>query len=454
MTSSFSTSRVAQHAAGLVAGLAFLAAPVLAQPLPGEPAAAPATISTTAERIYASTRPRLLQIRTLLAAAGRQSSIGSGFVVSADGLAVTNYHVVSQFALEPADYRLEYTMSDNTRGELKLVAVDIANDLAVVRLDRGAASAFEFDARTLAAGLSKGERLYSMGNPLNLGFTIVEGTFNGTVENSYIERVLFSGAINPGMSGGPTVTPDGFVAGINVAKRTDGELVSFLVPARFAKALLERARTEAPPSAAEIRREIGRQLTTWQAALYKSLADMQFRVSAFGPYQAAESSAPWFTCWAQTNSGQVPKPRAIVNTTQCTSDTRLFISGDLYTGLIQLNHSHYRSVDLNAFQFAAFITQNDRPGWMGITRPKWHTPQRCHEDFLAVSGNGTHPPLRVVWCARAYREFDDLFDVSVAAVTQDRDTEALVSRLAMQAVTHDNAVAMTSRFLEALQWKK
>lgn len=454
MTSARSGSLASLRRLLAAAGVLLAGWSAAAEAQPASPDDSPAAVSSAAERIYETARPRLLQIRTLLAAAGRQSSIGSGFLVSGDGLALTNYHVVSQFALEPANYRLEYTMADNTRGALTLLAIDLANDLAVVRLDRGGDAFFELDEREAGTPLAKGERLYSMGNPLNLGFTIVEGTFNGRVENSYIERVLFSGAINPGMSGGPAVTPQGRVVGINVAKRTDGELVSFLVPARFAAVLLDRARNAPPPSAAELREEIGRQLMSWQASLYKSVADLELRASAFGPYQAAESSAPWFSCWARTNAGQAPKPRAIVNTTVCNSDTRLFISGDLSTGTIQLNHSHYRSVDLNAFQFAAFISQNDRPPWMGGWQSKWYTRQRCHEDFVAVSQPEPHPPLRLVWCARAYREFQGLFDVSVVALTQDRSDEALVSRLAMQAVTHENAVALTSRFLDALQWKK
>ena len=73
-------------------------------------------MSAAAESIYASTRPGLLQIRTLVEAAGRQSSIGSGFLVGADGLAVTNYHVVSQDALEPKTYRLEFARPDGTQG--------------------------------------------------------------------------------------------------------------------------------------------------------------------------------------------------------------------------------------------------------------------------------------------------------------------------------------------------
>ena len=85
---------------------------------------------------------------------------------------------------------------------------------------------------------------------------------------------------------------------------------------------------------------------------------------------------------------------------------------------------------------------------------KWHTQQRCHDDFLTGSREDGRPPLRAVWCARAYREFDGLYDVWVMTVTQDRGTEALVSRLSMQGVTYPNAMALGKRFIEAVQWTK
>src|SRR5215469_6431390 len=122
---------------------------------------APETASV-AERVYAAARPRLLQIRTLLTAADRQSSIGSAFLVSADGLAITNYHVVSQYALEPATYRLEYAAADGSHGEVKLLAIDVANDLALVHVDRHDQPFFGFDDRALNGDVPKGERLYSM----------------------------------------------------------------------------------------------------------------------------------------------------------------------------------------------------------------------------------------------------------------------------------------------------
>lgn len=417
-----------------------------AQPAaPGEPAAA--------ERIFAGAPPRLLQIRTLVASAGRQSTLGSGFLVSADGLAITNYHVVSQVALEPKTYRLEYTAADGSRGDLKLLAIDLPNDLAVVRLDKRDVPFFSFDDG--ARGLSKGERLYSMGNPLDLGFTIVEGTYNGLVERSYNERIHFTGALNPGMSGGPAVTGEGRVVGVNVAKQFGSELVSFLVPGRFAAALLGRVQDDDPPAAPDFRAEIGRQLAGWQADLYKSLGDTGFRTVTFGPYRAPETAAPWITCWAQTNAGAVPKPRASVNSTNCNSDTRLFIASDLNTGLIQLSHSYVRTVDLNQFQFATFLSQQSQPRLIGGgALRKWYTQQRCYEDFVVTSAARDRPPLRVVWCAHAYREFGGLYDVSVMAVTQDRGSEALVSRLSLQAVSYADAVTLGKRFLEAVQWNQ
>jgi serine protease Do len=409
---------------------------------------------SAAEQLYAAARPKLLQIRTLVATAGRQSSLGSGFLVSSDSLAITNYHVVSQFALEPATYRLEYATVDGARGEVKLLAIDLANDLAVVRLEKHGAPFFQFNSRATGDGLPKGEHLYSMGNPLDLGFTIVEGTYNGLVERSYNERLHFTGAVNPGMSGGPAVASDGRVVGINVAKQVGGELVSFLVPARFAVALLARAHAAEPLSPHHIRTEIGRQITAWQEKLYAALNAQGFRSTSLGPYRALESAAPWFTCWARTTAGQVPKPRATVDSGSCYSDTRLFIANDLSTGFIQVSQSYLRSADLNSFQFATFLSNYGLGSLPGGWKQKWYTPQRCREDFIAVSQTEKPLPLRILWCAHAYREFDGLYDVVATATTQNSDSEALVVQLSLQAVSYDNAVALTKQVFEGVQWTK
>ncbi|HUZ72650.1 MAG TPA: serine protease [Stellaceae bacterium] len=412
-----------------------------------------AALSTTAETVYAAARPQLLQIRTILDAAGRQYVLGSGFIVSSDGLAITNYHVVSEYALEPQTYRLEYAMADGTHGNLQLVALDVANDLAVVRLDRRNPNYFQFSAPAIAGELPKGERLFSMGNPLDLGFTIVEGTYNGPVERTYNQRLHFSGAINPGMSGGPAVAADGKVVGVNVSHEIGGELVSFLVPVRFAAELLARAQ-EQPSPPKDLTVEIGRQFTLWQAGLYRSFDALGFRAVAIGDYEAPESTAPWFQCWGRTNAGQVPKPRAVVDTSMCSSDTELFIANDLTTGRIRLVHSYVKSTSLNEFQFAAFLSRQARPGLGRGWSRKWQTRERCHEDFVAVATGTRRLPLRAVWCARAYRAFPGLYDVALTAVTQDNGDEALAVELDMQGVLYRTAMTLGEHFLKAVRWTK
>ena len=165
-----------------------------------------------------------------------------------------------------------------------------------------------FDERALAGRLPKGERLYSMGNPLDLGFTIVEGTYNGPVERSYNERIHFSGAINPGMSGGPDRhrrRPRGRRQRRQATRWRAGELPRAGALRRSAA----RARAHARHAVGQgIRAEIGRQLAIWQAGLYKSVGDEGFRTDHDRPLPAPESAAPWFTCWARTNAGPGAAP--------------------------------------------------------------------------------------------------------------------------------------------------
>jgi len=438
----------------LVAGL-FAAGAAIAQPPPAAPVAPEVQqlpLSTTAERVYDHAKPRIVQIRTLLQAAGRQTSIGSGFLVSADGMAITNYHVVSRFALDPRTYRLEYLAPDGAKGALKLLAIDVGHDLAVVKLERADLPYFAFDPRALAGRLPKGERIYAMGNPLDLGFTIVEGTFNGLVDKSYDERIHFSGAINPGMSGGPVTAGDGRVVGVNVAKRLDGEQVGFLVPASYAAALIERARKGSALVVDKAREEVGRQLDAWQAAFYEALRAGGFRSSTIGPYRGLESAAPWVTCWAATNADQVPKPRTAVNTTRCSSSTGIFVSDLILTGRVELSYSYYKAIDLNAFQFAKELSQRSGGNAVDPRVGKRLTGQECHDDFVAAAPS--RPPLRATWCMRAYREFEGLYNVTLLALTQDQDREALLAQLTMQGVSHANAVALGRRFLEAIEWQR
>ena len=198
--------------------------PATAAPAATEHAALPPP-SSAAQKLYTAARADILQVRVLLKNGRTQSSVGSGFLIGTGDLVVTNYHVVSQFALDPDTYVGEWVDTSGKRGNVELLAVDVLHDLAVVRVSRHGTGFFKMPAQL--AELTQGQYLYSMGNPLDLGFAISEGAYNGVVTRSFYDQLMFTGPINSGMSGGPSVTAGGDVAGINVSKRLDGELVSF-----------------------------------------------------------------------------------------------------------------------------------------------------------------------------------------------------------------------------------
>ena len=148
------------------------------------PAAAPA-LSMSARKVYAQARSQLLQIRTVLKGRASQTSVGSGFFVSRAGHIITNFHVVAEAALKPARYDLVYVTADGREAPLQILQLDVLHDLALLKAaDAPGPTGAGFDAlgfRAPAQPLAQGERIYSLGNPLDVGFAVTEGTYNGLV---------------------------------------------------------------------------------------------------------------------------------------------------------------------------------------------------------------------------------------------------------------------------------
>ena len=189
-----------------------------ATPLPAPP------VSLSARKIYEQARPSLVQIRTLLKGRASQTSVGSGFFVTAQGHILTNFHVVSEAALKPERHDLVYVTADGREAPLAILQLDVLHDLALLRAGDAGASAGRpgraFDAlpfRPANEPLAQGERIYSLGNPLDVGFAFTQGTYNGLVARSFYPQIFFGGALSAGMSGGPALDDEGHVIGVNVA---------------------------------------------------------------------------------------------------------------------------------------------------------------------------------------------------------------------------------------------
>lgn len=405
----------------------------------------PAALSRDARRIYELSRDKLVQIRTLLRNANTQASIGSGFFVSADGLIVTNFHVASQLALEPERYRGVYVTMEGQEGEVELLAFDVQHDLAVLRAKGRTAAAPVLDFRPVSEALAQGERIYSLGNPLDIGFAVTEGTYNGLVRRSFYPRIFFGGTLNPGMSGGPAVDDAGRVLGVNVAKRLDGEQVSFLIPAEFAQALVQRA-ANAQPITQPAHAEMTRQLMEHQQRLTDRFLKAPFREQRHGNYRVPVPDDALARCWG---SGRDPGfPALNLERTQCRADSDV-VAGDFNTGAVRLSYEAYNAPSLGAARFARVYSKSFANEQLATRGNRHQTAAECAERYVTDGSL----PLRAVVCMSAYRKLPGLYNMTVLAVAVNQPTQGVLGRLDVQGVAFDNGMKLAGQYLKAFRWE-
>jgi len=169
---------------------------------------------------------------------GTQQDIGSGFVVSADGLIVTNKHVV-------ADTTLAYKVStsDGKTYDVSTISRDPNNDIAVLKISPTTSSGLQPVELGDSSGLQVGQFVIAIGTALGeFRNTVTTGVISGLGRGidagsslqGYVERldnvIQTDAAINPGNSGGPLLNSAGQVIGINVAVAQGANNIAFSIP--------------------------------------------------------------------------------------------------------------------------------------------------------------------------------------------------------------------------------
>ena len=159
-------------------------------------------------------------------------------MVSADGLIVTNRHVVSDAAAEYTAF-----FNDSTRASAKVLARDALQDIAILKGERAGLAAVPFGN---ADGVQIGQTVIAIGNALGefsntVSVGVVSGLHRtiiasgGGSSEELQELIQTDAAINPGNSGGPLLNLRGEVIGLNVAMASGAENIGFAIPANFVR---------------------------------------------------------------------------------------------------------------------------------------------------------------------------------------------------------------------------
>ncbi len=405
-------------------------------------------LADSAEQLFARFEPALMQVRVIEQASAAKSAIGTGFVLETAEpqrrLLVTNYHVVSEAVLNPEKYHLEALNQAQQKTPLTVLAVDVINDLALLgSTDSSLMAGISFQLASQKP--AQGATIYSLGNPHDLGMILVPGTYNGLQKYSYYPRIHFTGSINSGMSGGPTVNADGQVVGVNVA--SGGNQLSFLVPGDALQRLVSRFQQQG--KADSFQRDMELQLQTSQRAMMDKILAADWKLKEFGNGKVPDEVTSFIRCWGDSNmeknQDKIKKVMAF-----CSQDDLIYLSEHFSTGPVQMQFIWLQGRDMTSMQF--FRQYQDE---ISSVRPDNQatkddvTPFECQQQVVMQH----QKPTKIVYCVRAYKQFADLYDVVYLSSSMDPGLEGLSSHYTLSGVNAEQAQQFRQKFSEAVSWQ-
>lgn len=201
------------------------------------------------ERSVVEISSQVVRQATFFSSAQSGTAVGTGFIVTANGLIVTNYHVVE------GARSITVELSDGTQHAARVVKADAARDLAVLKIEATGLPTLRLgNSSTALAGQSvvaigyalglEGSPTVTTGIVSSTGRTIQvqdDGAPGGPVVRTYSNVLQISAAINSGNSGGPLLDLQGRVIGINTAGSSSAQDVGFAIPIDQAKSLINSA---------------------------------------------------------------------------------------------------------------------------------------------------------------------------------------------------------------------
>jgi hypothetical protein len=394
------------------------------------------------EKVFGQYSDRVVKIHVVEKESGAKAVLGSGFFVDPDGQIVTNYHVISKLVLHPDRYRAELVETAGGIRPLSALAVDVINDLALVKVEANDTPFF----RIATKEPQQGARLYSMGFPHDIGLSIVEGTYNGLMKHALYKKIHFTAPINPGMSGGPAINAVGEVVGVNVSSA--GNEISFLVPIEAVVRLMRSAGT-AKKDRQSFLEDIRSQILAHQDVFFSQDLIGSGQTVRMGDYTLPGQLSPFFKCWGDSSHPE-KLPYHTVNH-RCSTDDYIYISGEHSSGIMSFNHRLITNDGMNSFRFSNLCSRLFQ-GWRRYTEGDEEEVTR----YECKSGTVTRGEMtfKTAFCARGYRKLKGLYDVVFKAAVLSAENSVLETELDISGVSFEKAVVLTKGYLERITWEK
>ena len=400
-----------------------------------------AVFALESKAIYQMHEDKVFQIRVLNRETGKKSSIGSGFIVDNGFKVATNFHVISQIISEPERFYISYLSKSGRSEPLTLLGLDIAHDLALLGSDLPLGQA-----NITSVLPPKGSSIFSMGNPHDLGLTIAVGTNGGILNQTDDSRILFSGSLNPGMSGGPAYNGNGEVIGINVA--TARNAISFIVPSVYLNRLIKRVEKHPLTSNQNLKNEVTQQLISYENNYIKGILDNDWPKIKLRQVSLPGAISSTVRCW---DNSQKLSEKALYKRYQisCANQNQVYLdSQNKFVGNLNYHYFWLESDELNALQFYNLYQKLNEVKIGSRLSQEVVTNFNCNNWFVDIS----QQTFKTSLCRREYINYEGLSDILFTAALTGHDNKGLFIRLTMTGIDYDASLPLIEKFMESIEW--
>ncbi len=400
-------------------------------------------LTEKAQELYKRFHNSVYQIQIIDIDSKEKSTIGSGFQFSREGLIATNYHVISEVVAKPERYRIEFHKENGEKGQLKIKTFDVSHDLAILEGENSNQSYLILGGSSLA----KGDHVFPLGNPLDLGMTIIEGTYNGLVGPDQYQHVLLSASLNPGMSGGPALDSKGKVVGVNVA--IEGNDLSYLVPVEYLVELVEENfKDDIKKDSKQI---IEKQILKKFNHVINKVLQIEWSYERFGHLNIPKNiPRSIFKCWGNSEPEDLEEEQFYsISYKRCESENKIYLSRGFFTGSVGYSIIRLKSDQLNPLKFyKEYSLEFSKSEFYPFAGEKQVADFKCKNNFINLAEQN----WKAVYCARSYKEYPKLNDIFLTFALLGKPKQGYVIRIGLSGISQPLAVGFLQHFIGGIQW--
>jgi len=433
----------------------------------------------TGQEIFSNLENSVYQVLSAPSPDSPKSSYGTGFIIDEGRqILATNFHVISDLVKERKQNLFIVDRKNQRRIPAQVIAVDILSDLALVKVDE------KLNGRPLKLrdDLPKsGDRSYSLGLPEDLTMSIIEGVYNGEKGFEFYSKIVLSTPLNSGMSGGPTVDSQGRVIGVNVATARGSNSLSFSVPQRFLRKLIEQAQGPKEEKSREIssipnniddikniselkkpfseesvlpqwKPELTAQLQLAQKELYTQLFDRT--PAASSKNIETPSWAIDFTrhkdldCWSDQSRSEEKSIQNFRESCAISDSSAFPISSGVGTMRVAMMENSKTKDEKFKYSEMGSGIQLDRH----LPHALHFTGEFCNHEFVRNQNNLV---LSVNYCFAPFREFNGLYNYDLQVRTYDEDRKNYLEvQTELRGFSPENIKKISEKFLSSIKRKR